>query len=581
MLVLSAGVLPAYNLMLDIPALAVGSAALVLLMRATQTDRLIWALLAGALFAVAIESKFTGGALLGAGLLYATIQRRWDLALAAGMVCGMLCYWWEWRMHDQYGASHLVWNFLRGDVERWPKLWLVVPLMSLVGSVAPGLTWLAATASRWPRWSVALLILAQVVLALGLLWGLDPRAFALPGALALATLAWATYELLQSDRLARVTLSSVEAGAPAGDTSRRDHWFLAAWLVMELVAYFILTPFPATRRVLGITLAGSLLAGAVLRWRGTPARTVWWLTAFSVVWGVAIAGLDLREAWAQREALETAARQSLAPADSEGRWFIGHWGWQFYAEQLGWKPLIPDRSELKEGDFVLMADGIDGPLMGPPAGSLDDYYETLAEVVIDDPIGWRTIPTYYHGVAALEAKQGPRVTAKALRVRKAHVPVTTMDARTLAFWALLRPGPRAANAAPALVAALRRTGDKQEVALLAVALLKASPPALVAALGDGDDRTRRGALRAFATLGPRAASLVPDLKSQLGRPEEDICVAAIAALGAIGPPAAEVLPELERLSHDERTAVRDNARVASEMILGRLPRGNAESVQGQ
>jgi hypothetical protein len=45
---------------------------------------------------------------------------------------------------------------------------------------------------------------------------------------------------------------------------RRVTMFLVMWLVMEILGYFMMTPFPAVRRVLGITVVASLLTGRLI-----------------------------------------------------------------------------------------------------------------------------------------------------------------------------------------------------------------------------------------------------------------------------------------------------------------------------
>src|SRR5262249_30822710 len=77
--------------------------------------------------------------------------------------------------------------------------------------------------------------------------------------------------------------------------THRAGLFLVLWLGLELGAHFALTPFPAVRRVMGIAVVGTLVAGHLAsRTARTPARRqlVWGIAAFSALLGLGFAALD-------------------------------------------------------------------------------------------------------------------------------------------------------------------------------------------------------------------------------------------------------------------------------------------------
>ena len=84
--------------------------------------------------------------------------------------------------------------------------------------------------------------------------------------------------------------------------------------------------------------------------------------------GLAFFALDWRGAQAHRQAAEEAARWVR---DHEGgqAWYVGHWGFQYYAERQGLRPVVPDYSpdpgcvplpppsRLRRGDYLIVPDG--------------------------------------------------------------------------------------------------------------------------------------------------------------------------------------------------------------------------------
>ena len=69
---------------------------------------------------------------------------------------------------------------------------------------------------------------------------------------------------------------------------------------------------------------------------------------------MAIERYNAREAEARKEGAEAAA-DYIRGRDPQGRvWFIGHWGFQYYAEGRGMAPVIPNRSQLHRGDWLVI-----------------------------------------------------------------------------------------------------------------------------------------------------------------------------------------------------------------------------------
>src|SRR5207253_823784 len=204
--------------------------------------------------------------------------------------------------------------------------------------------------------------------------------------------------------------------------ARRLEWFLILWLGLEVAGYFALTPFPAVRRVMGIIVAGTMLAGFLAaRTCRSPERKpfVRFAAAYGIALGFLFYGVDLRDAFAAKEAAERAAFAVRELEPDASIWYVGHWGFQHYAERAGMKPVVPDQSLLRRGEWLV------GPDYRHNQQMIRRDVEELAlmqEIAIEDPLPLRTIMPYYGGDIPLEHHQGPRMLVQIYRVRKDFVP---------------------------------------------------------------------------------------------------------------------------------------------------------------
>jgi hypothetical protein len=253
-----------------------------------RRSALPWALLAGcaALF------RYSGATLAPLLALYSLLQRQppWS-ALGAWMPLALL------GLHDwsAYGHWHLLamtgFQLVRDtgpDV-----LHKLAAALAMLGGVA------ALPIFAWP-WHAA--AGAWVGAAIGSSYGWSEGAFAAAGGAGLACAFW--------------FLASAER--------RRDHAWLAVWAAGGLL-FLVSLRMMAARYWLPF-LPAVLLALPL----GRFARL--WI-ALSVVLGTALAADGYFQARAVRRLAEEAASYGT------GGFFVGHWGWQWTLEELGWKPL--------------------------------------------------------------------------------------------------------------------------------------------------------------------------------------------------------------------------------------------------
>lgn len=426
LIVLSPAVLPMVNLMLDVPAAALGLAALAVFARAA--DRGSWRLAAGAglLAALAMQTKYT--ALVAPALLawYGLTHRRLSLAVVAvaAAVGGFAA--WEGVVYLKYGTSHFLHHAGQQAASEagWlaDKLDLAAPLAGHLGVLGVGFALYAQRSLGLPR---------GVVVGGAVVWVVGAALVAVtPGAdavliagkdhprLTLPALVWRTTgaAVLLTALAAALRMLWRRDGRDAGSV------FVVGWALLELAGYFAMTPFPAARRVIGVSLAvGVLAARVVSRTPGRPPGR--WVVPFGVGAGVLLAALDGYDARPEKALAERAA--AVIPAGSRA-WYVGHWGFQFYCERAGMKPAVVGRAELAAGDYLVLplypdAEGFYRPHPGSWVIAAPADAEVLAEFVWDDWLKAQTVPNLYGGVEPVTGRDHPRLRVAVYRLTRSWV----------------------------------------------------------------------------------------------------------------------------------------------------------------
>src|SRR5262249_12441818 len=103
--------------------------------------------------------------------------------------------------------------------------------------------------------------------------------------------------------------------------------FLLLWLALEIGCYFALSPFPAARRVLGVVVVATVLAGRLAA--ATPfttRRPALIANAVGAVCGALVTVVDFQEALATHQAAEKTAAVVHGKRDGGTAWYSGTWG---------------------------------------------------------------------------------------------------------------------------------------------------------------------------------------------------------------------------------------------------------------
>jgi 4-amino-4-deoxy-L-arabinose transferase-like glycosyltransferase len=347
----------------DVPAMAIGVSGLERLVAWSRERRLHQAVLAAALLGLAPLARSHLVLLLGVGALFLAGD---DLDVAA------------WRRIRWTGWLPLA---------AAPALTAAVAMLTRdpAGSPVdlPRTAWLIGAARHMVPNLVAFLTHWTVVLPLALPWAflawrrLPRRWWAfLPAAALSAFLLWRAGERgLGLTRAALAGLGAATLADVLADAwSRRDAKQLAlgAWLLVALPVTFYIH-LPSKYLVASAPAVAILVARALSDRRASPARSrapglvLASTAALGLALGVAILLADAAFAGFARRA----AAELIAPRVSAGNrvWFAGHWGFQWYAEKAGGRPLTLTPPYPVRGDLVVTS------LMNDPGFAIMDMLE--------------------------------------------------------------------------------------------------------------------------------------------------------------------------------------------------------------
>jgi hypothetical protein len=440
-LALGPSVLPGFALMLDVPAVALGLLGFALCVRACERASAGLALLSGLVLALAMQTKYSAVVYPALALVQAALARRPREGALIALSAGGLFVAWEALLFAHYGQSHFlagierVQSFdnlgaLTEENQRRPgssAFYWVLNLLSLLGSTAPYAALLALVGLGSSRRIVAG---AALAVALGFASiAAFPRAPAFESSGFFSELVAYHPEVLLFAPLGAGVAGCLALAIrrllrrPGERADRRPERLLCAWLLLELAAYFVISPYPAVRRVIGLGIAATLLAARLAAQRSgeRDARAgVAIATGFGLALGALYFASDLSDALARRALIDHVERRltKLGASAAAGRvWYTGHWETQFYGERKGWRPVIAGRSRLAAGDWLVIPAGVDQPRISyPPA------FRRVDALAAASPLPFSTIPSYYGSAMPLRRRQPVQVVAVIYRTTAAIEP---------------------------------------------------------------------------------------------------------------------------------------------------------------
>ncbi len=408
-------IVPGINLMLDLPAAALGSAAASCALRSLDNGSRGWVFAAGAFAGLAVQTKYNG-AMAGAAIVMGYILRgRFGFAMIAGAVMLGLAVGWEMLVAQTQGESHFLVQFRQRQGKPLERaLHLILPLISQAAGLAPAVALLGMAALGWKRrarWLFVMVPIGLVVLALvpsqtGLVSNAEGKAL-----LTVSNLVYGALALLVWPPLI-ATVWRTARRRSEGD--RASGWFLLLWLVLELVGYYALTPFPAARRLIGPLLVMTLLAGRLAHIEGLPKMAAWRAALVGAVLAFVIQTADLCDAFAARTAARQLNRTGPAPADGGTFWHLSWIGVSHYADREGLRPLRLNLELPRVGDRIAV---LDTPALLEVMRTQTLFrFELMQTVETGDRFPLRAAPGYYDGRTPLEHNPGVRIRVFVYRV---------------------------------------------------------------------------------------------------------------------------------------------------------------------
>jgi hypothetical protein len=430
--VLSPTFLPSLNCMLDVPALGLSLYAVLLFLEACDRSSLAQSVLAGLVAGCAMQTKYTALLAPATMLLYAVLFGKLRQGLVAAGIAALLFIGWEGLVALRYGESHFLHHAHDQSDTLVDKLLMPMPMLNVVGGLMPavvllGLAALGRTRAVRLAWGGAVVLGYFLIAFIPERFALYSSRFVIGGKFTLGDVVFASFGVVACAVVGAMLCR-------LGRLARKDWWvrfragryrlegFLILWLALEAAGCLALSPFPAARRAMGLVVVATFCVGrlASLTSRTTPRRRLVWVIAlFGMLLGLVVYLADLRDAYASKTGAEGAAAWIEAQGRPGAVWYVGHWGFQFYAEQAGMQPVVPNRTQLQKGDWLVVPDKLINQQtiqIAPQATELVEVY------TVEDWLPLRTVPGYYGGYAPLEHKEGPRLTVRVYRVTADFVP---------------------------------------------------------------------------------------------------------------------------------------------------------------
>ena len=405
---LSPAVLPGMNCMLDVPAYSLLLAAIAVQMRAGERRSWGLALLSGALAGLACQAKYNMALGLPLLALAGLVHRRWGLGIAAAVLGGGLAVAWEGAVAGLHGQSHFLASLgARSGSPLLRMLRLVPAFLGQLGAAASAFAALMLFGLGRPRLALALLAVAVGgVAALVLLPA--PWTVFLPGRSA----GQAGFGLAHALFLAQgaAVLVALALALRRGPFDGMGH-FLAAWLVLEGATAFVLSPFPAARRLLGVVLVAALLAG---RLAAVPVWGIRLASGCAALLGAAYMAADWADAASQRDAADRGMAQARGLAEGSRIWVFGWCAFPYYAERAGAASFMWNAPLPQCGDVIvaLRHCSSEEPMRWFPLAGL----ELVDEFPLRDPWPVVLFPGYYAGRIPLSRRADPYGSVRLFRV---------------------------------------------------------------------------------------------------------------------------------------------------------------------
>ncbi len=430
--------LPGFNLMTDVPVMALALASVALFCRAADRDSALLALAAGVVCGLAIETKYTALVIPGALFAYSIAYRKYRLLVLAAVGTAFIFIGWESLIALRYGQSHFLYQLIHPVNSEQPRSHLLKAFCPVLGAVAWPVTLVALVGLRLPR---------GVVLLAGLMGCVPYVLMALPGDSNVASMPTPFSTQVQVDftcsgallllSLVVVAWRLVRREASGGPSHSplvsREAWFLLCWLLLELAGYIVISPFPAVRRVMGFVVVATIFSGHLAARAGVPVaqrRLVSVVAAASALLGLGYFIVDCQQARTQQWVVQEAMRRIRQEDPKATVWFAGYWGFKYDALHEGMKEIVPQYKQplkgsldtpqpthFRRGDWIVLPSPNIPQQKFLVQGDMKTLVQVRDRVVGLDNVPFATVPGYYSWLDPMRRYRGlPRLEVHLFRV---------------------------------------------------------------------------------------------------------------------------------------------------------------------
>lgn len=335
---LSSAVIVSGNLMRDIPAAGLAVAGVACFVYGTDHRLLVWNFTGAGLIGLAVLTKYplaVAGILI---LLYAFMKRDFRGLYSLALPTVMILLWFGQNL-VYYGQIHPIYLLLERSSESnitWNDKMLGG--FSVLGSaiyLVPIIIWNMFSRKRLGGVVALVLLGFWVYAAARLTYGDSPD--------------WEFLFWAWCGTLLLFSALSASFGKDAGS----DEFFLVVWLLLPFLFSIFLVPFQATRHLIFALPPLVLLSFGDLGKESSLGRERFlsFLLLMQAMIAMIVQGADYQYAHTYRSFAEVRSHEWVA--SKRATWYVGHWGWKFYADQAGMRQLHRDGPYPRRDDLLI------------------------------------------------------------------------------------------------------------------------------------------------------------------------------------------------------------------------------------
>lgn len=358
---LSAAFVVGQNSMVDVPLIAVWLEFYHALLNPRYGDKKKYAA-ASVLCAIGLLIKYTSLLLVPAMVIHILLARKYKSAGWILIPAATLLLWSAFNVYD-YGEIHILNRptVLRDSRTYWTY----------------SITWIAGVGATLPFAVLAFyaklkqssgLVARSIWITLCALTILSPAVVLLS---AVENIAVINFALFSSFVVSGVGVLYMCCQAVKKQKAENDgssiQWLLLYWIGSSFIFIVFFAPFMAIRHVLLAMPAVLLLIYPQVARTSNIVKLYWVSVALTVFNTTLLAKAD---SWYAGIYKTNAAQIVQYLSLDVPIWFVGHWGWQWYAQQSGMKHLMSNSQRPNIGDYLVVPLNIIG-------GDVPDYLEVM------------------------------------------------------------------------------------------------------------------------------------------------------------------------------------------------------------